>query len=56
MLTDASAKPNVKNNYYKIAEQKGYLVKIKNGDIWKTKETVSGFEASLVDFNNEEAV
>ncbi len=33
----------------------GYFVKLKNGNIFKTK-SVSDFEASLIDFDNEEAV
>lgn len=33
----------------------GYFVKLRNGEIFKTK-AVSDFEASLIDFSNEEAV
>ena len=42
MLTDASTKSNAKKNYYKIAQEKGYFVKLKNGKTFKTR-AVSDF-------------
>jgi hypothetical protein len=51
MLADASQKPNANQNYYKIAQEKGYFVKLNNGETFKTR-AVSDFEASLLDFKN----